>query len=184
MDCDGSYTGSYVNDGSYGLFYLKTVKNPLKSMNLCPYMVKICQNCQKTCHVLWHDGSYGGPGVSVFSIHSFVPERPFLHYYCKIETTVNFHHEHSIVPTNCPWVSEDAMIFAFISQSFQSSKLWNSCIQHFIIIFPEYITNVRVRVPASLDFFQDIFLQLHKTCISWSLMRWSSLHLFNLHNAG
>ena len=31
--------------------------------------------------------------------------------YCKIETcldlTVNFHHEHCIVPTICPWVSED-----------------------------------------------------------------------------
>ena len=23
------------------------------------------------------------------------------------DLTVNFHHEHSIVPTNCPWVSED-----------------------------------------------------------------------------
>ena len=32
--------------------------------------------------------------------------------YCKIETRldlkVNFHHEHFIYPTNCPWVSEDA----------------------------------------------------------------------------
>ena len=27
--------------------------------------------------------------------------------YCKIET-VNFHYEHFIDPTNCPWVSEDA----------------------------------------------------------------------------
>ena len=27
--------------------------------------------------------------------------------YCKIEFTVNFHHEHFIDPTNCPWVSED-----------------------------------------------------------------------------
>jgi len=24
-----------------------------------------------------------------------------------LDHTVNFHHEHSIVPTNCPWVSED-----------------------------------------------------------------------------
>ena len=27
--------------------------------------------------------------------------------YCKIDLTVNFHHEHFIDPTNCPWVSED-----------------------------------------------------------------------------
>ena len=31
--------------------------------------------------------------------------------YCMIETSldhaVNFHHEHCIVPTNCPWVSEN-----------------------------------------------------------------------------
>ena len=27
--------------------------------------------------------------------------------YCKIDLTVNFHHGHCIVPTNCPWVSED-----------------------------------------------------------------------------
>ena len=59
------------------------------------------------------------------------------------------------------FASLTATIFASIS-SFQSSNLWNSCIQHFILIFPEYITNVRVRIPASLDFFKDIFLQLHK----------------------
>ena len=29
--------------------------------------------------------------------------------YCKIDLTVNFHHEHFIDPTNCPWVSEDAI---------------------------------------------------------------------------
>ena len=31
--------------------------------------------------------------------------------YCKIEIdlTVNFHHEHCIVPTICPWVSEDGL---------------------------------------------------------------------------
>ena len=27
--------------------------------------------------------------------------------YCKIDLTVNFHHEHFIDSTNCPWVSED-----------------------------------------------------------------------------
>ena len=27
--------------------------------------------------------------------------------YCKIDLTVNFHHEHFIDPTNYPWVSED-----------------------------------------------------------------------------
>ena len=27
--------------------------------------------------------------------------------YCKIDLIVNFRHEHSIVPTKCPWVSED-----------------------------------------------------------------------------
>ena len=25
-----------------------------------------------------------------------------------LDLTVTFHHEHSIVPTSCPWVSEDA----------------------------------------------------------------------------
>ena len=25
-----------------------------------------------------------------------------------LDLTVNFHHEHPIVPANCPWVSEDA----------------------------------------------------------------------------
>ena len=28
--------------------------------------------------------------------------------YCKIDLTVNFHHEHFIDPTDCPCVSEDA----------------------------------------------------------------------------
>ena len=27
--------------------------------------------------------------------------------YSKIDLTVNFHHEHFIDSTNCPWVSED-----------------------------------------------------------------------------
>ena len=27
--------------------------------------------------------------------------------FCKIDLTENFHHEHFIDPTNCPWVSED-----------------------------------------------------------------------------
>ena len=31
--------------------------------------------------------------------------------YCKIDLTVNFHHEHFIDSTNCPWVSEDVMGF-------------------------------------------------------------------------
>ena len=26
------------------------------------------------------------------------------------DLTVNFHHEHFIDPTNCPWVSEDALL--------------------------------------------------------------------------
>ena len=29
--------------------------------------------------------------------------------YCKIDLTVNFHHEHFIDPTDCPWVSEDGV---------------------------------------------------------------------------
>ena len=27
----------------------------------------------------------------------------------RLDLTVNFHHEHFIDPTNCPWVSEDAL---------------------------------------------------------------------------
>ena len=27
----------------------------------------------------------------------------------KVIVMVNFHHEHSIVPTSCPWVSEDGL---------------------------------------------------------------------------
>ena len=27
-----------------------------------------------------------------------------------LDLTVNFHHEHSIVPANCPWVSEDGAV--------------------------------------------------------------------------
>ena len=30
--------------------------------------------------------------------------------YKRDDLTVNFHHKHYIVPTNCPWVSEDAGI--------------------------------------------------------------------------
>ena len=50
----------------------------------------------------------GDPGVV-----SRVDKMFVVKVYCKIETsprldlTVNFHHEHFIDPTNCPWVSED-----------------------------------------------------------------------------
>ena len=30
--------------------------------------------------------------------------------YCKIETTVTFHPEHFIGPTNCPWATEDELV--------------------------------------------------------------------------
>ena len=39
--------------------------------------------------------------------------------FCKIETsdlTENFHHEHFIDPTNCPWVSEDDSFREFLSE--------------------------------------------------------------------
>ena len=31
--------------------------------------------------------------------------------YCRLDLTVNFHPEHFIEPTNCPWVSEDEMTY-------------------------------------------------------------------------
>ena len=31
--------------------------------------------------------------------------------YCRLDLTVNFHPEHFIDPTNCPWVSEDEMTY-------------------------------------------------------------------------
>ena len=41
---------------------------------------------------------------------SWVDKMFVVKVYCKIDLTVNFHHEHFIDPTNCPWVSEDAIV--------------------------------------------------------------------------
>ena len=30
--------------------------------------------------------------------------------YCRLDLTVNFHHEHFIDPTDCPWVSVDGTL--------------------------------------------------------------------------
>ena len=50
-------------------------------------------------------GILGDPGAV-----SRVDKMFVVQVYCKIarrDLTVNFHHEHFIDPTNCPWVSED-----------------------------------------------------------------------------
>ena len=44
----------------------------------------------------------GDPGAVSREDRMFVAE-----VYYKIDLIINFSHEHSIVPTNCPWVSED-----------------------------------------------------------------------------
>ena len=41
----------------------------------------------------------------------------------ELDLTVNFHHEHFINPTNCPWVSEDGKTFAINIKFCASSNL-------------------------------------------------------------
>ena len=48
------------------------------------------------------ENSAGGRGVLGLIFAGYVPKRDN-----RDDLTVNFHHEHSILPTNCPWVSED-----------------------------------------------------------------------------
>ena len=58
------------------------------------------------------------PGCfSLLIFFSPIRSRQFKHFWnwsgkskcpgAHLDLTVNFHHKHSIVPTNCPWVSED-----------------------------------------------------------------------------
>ena len=49
-----------------------------------------------------HETILGDPGAVSRDDRMLVVE-----VYCKIETIDSTHHEYSIVPTNCPWVSED-----------------------------------------------------------------------------
>ena len=50
-------------------------------------------------------GILGDPGAV-----SRVDKMFVVKVYCKIDLTVNFHNEHFIDPTNCPWVSEDTVV--------------------------------------------------------------------------
>ena len=60
----------------------------------------------------------GDPGVVNRDDRMFVAE-----VYYKIDLIVNFRHEHSIVPTNCPWVSEDVFSGTLIPSVNQEIKL-------------------------------------------------------------
>ena len=55
--------------------------------------------------VHWLSHILGDPGVV-----SRVDKMFVVKVYCKIDLTVNFHHEHFTDPTNCPWVSEDGCL--------------------------------------------------------------------------
>ena len=57
----------------------------------------------KAFHTDYSQTILGDPGAVSRDDRMFVVK-----VYCKIDLTENFHHKHSIVPTSCPWVSEDA----------------------------------------------------------------------------
>ena len=49
-----------------------------------------------------HETILGDPGTVSRDDRMLVVE-----VYCKIEAIDSTHHEYSIVPTNCPWISKD-----------------------------------------------------------------------------
>ena len=69
-----------------------------------------------TLHVRLARSILGDPGAASWDDRMFVVK-----VFCKIDLTVNFHHKHSIVPTNCPWVSEDGLGVVCV-KGFQTEK--------------------------------------------------------------
>lgn len=68
-------------------------------MGFCP-PIQQCDTRKESAteHIL------GNPGALSRDDRMFVAK-----VYYKIDLTVNFRHGHSIVPINCPWVSEDPL---------------------------------------------------------------------------
>ena len=50
----------------------------------------------------------GDPGA-VSRVDKMFVVKVYFKIESRLDLTVNFHHEHFIDPTNCPWVSEDAL---------------------------------------------------------------------------
>ena len=69
-----------------------------------------------TLHVCLARSILGDPGAASWDDRMFVVK-----VFCKIDLTVNFLHKHSIVPTNCAWVSEDSLGVVCV-KGFQTGK--------------------------------------------------------------
>ena len=67
-------------------------------------------------HVRLARSILGGSGAASWDDRMFVVK-----VFCKIDLRANFHHKHSIVPTNCPWVSEDGLGVVCV-KGFQTRK--------------------------------------------------------------
>ena len=102
------------------------------------------------------------------------------------DLTVNFHHEHFIDPTNCPWVSEDALLSGFPGKLLISHKnrrlvcafiylftffshKFVICVKHYGPVYWE-TREVTGRHKARTVVLYQILFVAHRSVKSWSLL--------------